>query len=406
MGYKILKKSFIIKIYKIKLRLKNKSKGIMKKNSIVEISELAFKNNLLQLKSLAKKSNSKIMAVVKSNAYGHGMILISKLSEKYGVNYLGVNSIEEAIEIRESGINLPILILGYVSLDNLKYVPEFDVEVVIYNIKNLKKLQKESELQNKISKIHLKIETGTNRQGIKIEKLPEILNFIGNLKNIKLGGIYTHFANIEDTTDHTYAMKQLNRFKDAINILNNKKDVLLHTACSAATILFPETHFSMVRTGISIYGLWPSNETFVSAKEKNLKINLKPVLTWKSLIAQIKEVKAGNYIGYGCTYKANRNIKIGIVPVGYYEGYFRSLSNRAYVLVKGKRAQIIGRICMNMMIVDLTEIKDVKIEDEVILIGKIGNEEISADYLANLAGTINYEIVTRISKHIPRILIK
>ncbi len=377
----------------------------MKTNSYIEISESAFCNNFTQLKKIALKNNSKIMAVVKSNGYGHGIILISKLAEKYGANYLGVNSIEEAIKIRENGINLPLLILGYVPFENLKYIADYGFEVVMYNLGNLKKLEEESKKLNKISKVHLKIETGTNRQGINIKELPEILEYFKNSKNITLKGIYTHFANIEDTTDHTYAMKQLGKFKEAIKIVDNNK-ILFHTACSAATILFPETHFCMVRTGISIYGLWPSNETFISAKEKKLEIKLKPVLTWKSLIAQVKEISSGSYVGYGCTFKANRKMKIGIIPVGYYEGYFRSLSNRAYVLVKGKRAQIIGRVCMNMMIVDLTEIEDVKIEDEVILIGKMGNEEISADYLAKLANTINYEIVTRIAPHLPRILVK
>ncbi len=371
--------------------------------STVEISETKFRENITQLKGLIG-TGTKLMAVVKSNAYGHGTLLISKLAQKYGADYLGVNSIEEAILIRENKINLPILILGYVPLKDIKYVAEYDFEVVMYNKENIEKLQRESEKINKKSKIHLKIETGTNRQGIFPEKLEEMLNFLSTKKNIELKGIYTHFANIEDTTDHSYAMKQLENFKKAINIVNNRH-LIFHTACSAATILFPETHFSMVRTGISLYGLWPSRETFISAKEKNLKIKLKPILKWKSIIAQIKEIPEGSFIGYGCTYKANRKLKIGIVPVGYFEGYPRALSNKSYVIVNGKRAQILGRICMNMMIVDLTEIENVKIEDEVVLIGKMGKEEITADYLANLSNTINYEIVTRISPHIPRILI-
>ncbi len=371
--------------------------------STVEISETKFRENITQLKGLIG-TGTKLMAVVKSNAYGHGILLISKLAQKYGADYLGVNSIEEAILIRENKINLPILILGYVPLKDIKYVAEYDFEVVMYNKENIEKLQRESEKINKKSKIHLKIETGTNRQGIFPEKLEEMLNFLSTKKNIELKGIYTHFANIEDTTDHSYAMKQLENFKKAINITNNRH-LIFHTACSAATILFPETHFSMVRTGISLYGLWPSRETFISAKEKKLNIKLKPILKWKSIIAQIKEIPEGSFIGYGCTYKANRKLKIGIVPVGYFEGYPRALSNKSYVIVNGKRAQILGRICMNMMIVDLTEIENVKIEDEVVLIGKMGKEEITADYLANLSNTINYEIVTRISPHIPRILI-
>jgi len=234
-----------------------------------------------------------------------------------------------------------------------------------------------------------------------------LAKLIKKYPQINIEGIYTHYANIEDTTNHSYARQQLKRFKEAIELLkkNGIKIPLKHTACSAAVILFPETYFDMVRLGISMYGLWPSPETFVSAKEKSRKLNLEPALTWKTKIAQIKQIKAGTPISYGLTERVSQDSKIAVLPIGYWDGYDRKLSGIGNVLIRGRRCKVLGRVCMNMIIVDVSHISDVKLEDEVVLLGKQESEEITADELAQKIGTINYEVVTRINPLIPRIVI-
>ncbi|MCP2604995.1 alanine racemase [Candidatus Aminicenantes bacterium AH-873-B07] len=381
----------------------------MKKEFIqwIEINSSAFKSNIDQFKNLIG-ANRKLLIVVKANAYGHGIIEISRLATNYGADWLGVNSIEEGLIIKENKIDLPILILGYVQLSDLSEVVENNFRLVVYNKETIKKLGEIASKKKKKVYIHIKLETGTHRQGIRKEELLPLIKLIKNYPYLFIEGISTHFANIEDTTNHTYAQKQLDKFNSCIKLLKtNKISIQIkHTACTAATILFPETYFDMVRVGIGIYGLWPSKETYLSCLLRGRKpVNLKPILTWKTKIAQIKNVPEGSFIGYGCTYKTTRPTKLAVLPVGYYDGYDRKLSNSSYVLIKGKRAPLRGRVAMNMITVDITDIPGVKLEDEVVLLGNQGNEIISAEYLASLCGTINYEIVTRINPSIPRIVL-
>ncbi len=369
----------------------------------VEISKKALRNNIQQFRELIGVKVG-LMAVVKANAYGHGLIGVAKIAIKSGASWLGVDSIDEAIEIRKAGINAPILIMGYTLLSRLKDVVKYDLRQVVYNQETIKKLGKISS-RHKI-KVHLKVETGTSRQGLEKEELLKLVKFIKKYPKIEIEGIYTHYANIEDTTDHSYARLQLKRFKEAVDLLekNGIKIPIKHTACSAATILFPETYFDMVRLGISMYGLWPSKETLVSAKEKNRRIKLEPVLIWKTKIAQIKKVMAGAPISYGLTERIYRNSKIAVLPVGYWDGYDRKLSGVANVLIRGKRCRVLGRVCMNMIMVDVSHVPNIKAEDEAVLLGKQGSETVSAEELAQKIGTINYEVVTRINPLIPRIV--
>ena len=223
-----------------------------------------------------------------------------------------------------------------------------------------------------------------------------------------LEGISSHFANIEDTTDHSYAGLQLENFRRNLERLTEAgiKIPLRHMSCSAAAMLFPKTHFEMVRVGIGVYGLWPSRETYVSClMAKKEPIQLRPVLSWKARVAQLKTVPAGAFVGYGCTYRATRRLRLALAPVGYYDGYPRQLSNVAYVLVKEKRAPLRGRVAMDFIALDVTDIPGVKREDEVVLLGKEGAETLTADTLAGWAGTINYEIVARLNPEIPRIVV-
>jgi len=371
----------------------------------VEINKKVLQSNIRQFQELIGKKVM-LMAVVKANAYGHGLIEIAKIAVNSGADWLGVDSVDEAINLRKAGIKTPILILGYTLLSRLKDVVKYDLRQTVYNKETVQGLALNNK-KVKPLKIHLKIETGTSRQGLEKEELLELAKFINKFPNIEIEGAHTHYANIEDTTDHSYAQQQLERFKQAIELLekNKIKIPIKHTACSAAIILFPETYFDMVRLGISMYGLWPSRETFVSAKEKGRKLNLEPALTWKTKIAQIKQVKAGTPISYGLTERVSNNSKIAVLPVGYWDGYDRKLSGIGNVLIKGKRCKVLGRVCMNMIMVDVSHIPDIKLENEVVLLGKQGKEEITADELAQKIGTINYEIITRINPLIPRIII-
>lgn len=372
----------------------------------VEISKRALKSNICQFQKLI--GNVSLMAVVKSNAYGHGLVEVAKIVNEVhpangGTTWFGVDSIDEAMKLKKAGINSPILILGYTLESRLKDVVKYNVRQVVYNKETIIELGK----INKKVKVHLKIETGTSRQGLEKEQILDFVKLIKKYPCIEIEGIYTHFANIEDTTSYGFAEKQLNKFKEVVNLLekNNIKVPIKHTACTAATILFPETYFNLVRVGIGAYGLWPSKETFISAKNEHKKIILEPVLGWKTRIAQIKNIKAGTAISYGLTEKVFKNSKIAIIPVGYYDGYDRRLSGIGNVLIRGKRCKVLGRICMNMMIVDISHVANAKAEDEVVLIGKQDGENIAVEEIALKSGTINYETVARINPLIPRIIV-
>ncbi len=367
----------------------------------VELDSKAPDHNV---KELRKNTQKEVLfcAVVKSNAYGHGVAQILKLLPS--ADWFAVNSLEEGIELRELGVQKPVLLLGHVSLARLKEAARAHLRLSVYNRETLTALSRLKAREDPVP-VHLNVETGTGRQGVLIEDLPSFVREIQNTKNAVLEGVSTHFANIEDTLNHEYAEHQLTAFGEALSIIEKtmEKPRIVHTACTAAAILFPKTHFNMLRAGIGIYGLWPSRETYLSTLMGQLPVpDLKPVLSWKTRIAQIKTVKEGSYIGYGCTYKTTRETRLGVLPVGYADGYDRKMGNTAYVLVKGKRAPVIGRVCMNLCMIDVTDIPDVKLEDEVVLLGKSGEETITAETMAGWAGTINYEIVTRINPSLER----
>jgi len=372
----------------------------------VEIDAASFRQNVEAFRSRLGKTE--LMPVIKSNAYGHGLLPIARLAESLGINWFGVNSVEEGISLRQAGFQQKILVLGYVPLTQAKLAVEYDLRVVVYNPENIRALAEAARRQKKKVYLHLKVETGTNRQGIPIKKIGNIWREIKKHPQLVLEGLSSHFANIEDTTDDYYPKFQLENFRQAVDWFK-QRDInvpLRHMSCSAASILFPETHFELARVGIGLYGLWPSKETMVSCRLRGQEaLRLKPVLSWRARVAQVKNVARGAYVGYGCTYRTTRPTRLAVIPVGYYDGYDRSLSNAAYVLIRGKRAPVRGRVCMNFFMVDVTDIPGVKLEDQVTLIGKDGRDKITADQLATLAGTINYEIVSRINPSIPRVVV-
>ena len=372
----------------------------------VEVDASAIRWNIEQFRK--RLGPVSLGAVVKANAYGHGIREVSAVAREAGVEWLCVNNVDEADTLRGEGHTGPVLVMGYTPLDRLEAVVDLDLRPVVYNLHTVRRLDELARKQDRRVRVHLKVETGTQRQGIREEVLPDFVAWVRGAEGLELEGVTTHFANIEDTTDHSYANKQLECFDRLVEIIRSSGEQVpvRHAACSAAVLLFTRTHLDLARIGISLYGLWPSRETYVSCLEEGQPtLELRPALTWKTRVAQVKDVPEESFVGYGCTYRTSRLSRIAVLPVGYYEGYDRGLSGVAHVLVRGRRAPVRGRVCMNMCMVDVTDIPGVALEDEVVLLGSQGNERVSAEQLAGWCGTISYEIVSRIHNALPRLVV-
>ncbi len=363
-----------------------------------EIDLLAITHNLKEMRRVTDKK-AKIMAIVKANAYGHGAAQISRAVLAAGADYLGVAILDEALELKNAGINAPILILGYTPSEQVAEAVRQDITLTVYNNEGARVVSEAAAILNKKAKVHIKIDTGMGRLGFLTNKDigPEIKE-IASLPGLELEGMFTHFA-VSDIIDKEYSKKQFEKF---IMIDNQLKKLgvnipIRHLANSAAIIDLPQFHADMVRAGISLYGLYPSGEVLKD------KINLRPALSFKARVANVKTVPAGTSISYGRTYITDKETKIATIPVGYADGYTRLLSNKAHVLIRGARVPVIGRICMDQFMVDVSTIPKVEIGDEVVLIGRQGEQEITADELAEILGTINYEIVCMVSHRVPRV---
>jgi alanine racemase len=370
----------------------------------VEINKENLLNNVAQFRERIGVG-VKLSVAVKANAYGHGMKEVATVIDPV-VDFFCVDSIDEALELKVVATK-PILILGYTLFSRLEEVVANGFHQVVANIETLEKLSEISKNKNREAFVHLKIETGTSRQGIWLNDLENFLNVFKGNSLLKLAGVSTHFANIEDTTDDFYSKLQRETYKKAVMFIELRgfQKFIKHTACSAAAVLFPETYFDMIRLGIGLYGLWSSTETQVVAAEKNIKIQLKPVLTWKTRVAHIKTLPAGTPVSYGCTEKVSMPTKVAVLPVGYYDGYDRGLSSLGNVIIKDERCKILGRVCMNMCVVDVNHIENLNLEDEVILLGRGVSENVSAEEMAKKINTINYEVVTRINSVIKRFVV-
>ena len=371
----------------------------------IELSEKALAKNIAGLSRLA--GGRKIAASVKANAYGHGLEpMVQMLGRHREVEYLTVHSVQEAQHCREYGWDRRIMLLGPAPFDSLEAIIEHDLEPMIFTKEALRRLGTISNKTKTAVRTHLKLETGTHRQGVPEQELESYAQIYKKYPYLgKPYGAAMHFANIEDTTSHEYAQEQLNRFNRAVKRMTalGLKPSIRHTACSAALILFEKTRFELVRPGISVYGHWPSKETYLSYRLEGGSNNIfEPVLTWKTRVTQIKKVPANSFVGYGCTYRTTAPSRLAVLPVGYSDGYDRGLSNLAYVLIRGRRAPVRGRVCMNLMMVDITNIPGVKLQEPVTLIGDESSESLSAEQLAAWAGSINYEILARLSGHLER----
>jgi alanine racemase len=381
-----------------------------------EIDPDALEHNIRALRSHVG-SQTLLAPAVKSNGYGHGTLIAARAFLRGGADWLCVHQVSEARRLREAGLTCPLYVFGPITLDEVPEIISLDLRAVVYSIAHIERYASlASRDPTRPVRLHLKLETGNHRQGVAIEEAKELARRIIASPHLRLEGISSHFANIEDTTDHTYADRQWALFNQGAELVACMIDdadarrgerappLMRHVANSAATILWPDRAMSLARVGISAYGLWPSTETLSVARYTHSEvISLKPALTWKAQVSQVKRVGEGEKVGYGCTFTTTRPSLIAVLPVGYYEGYDRGLSNLAHVLIRGRRAPVRGRVCMNMTMVEVTDIPDVQFGDEAILLGASGREQITAEQIASWANTINYEVITRIAGHIPRV---
>lgn len=360
-----------------------------------EIDLKAVEHNFKQVRKVSGR-NIKVMAVVKANAYGHGTVEVSRVLERLGVDYLGVATTDEALRLRDHGIKAPILILGHVLPTEVKTAIERGITLTISSDELTSAIKKATSDGKKKARVHIKIDTGMGRIGVWHE---EAMHFIKNLAgagNIIVEGIYTHFSSVG--RDDFFTAYQFESFEKVLSKLESF-DInipLKHTANSIATVDMKHSHLNLVRPGLVIYGMYPK------ASFQKI-INLKPAMALKTKIVFIKDTPPGRSISYGRTYVTQKHTKIATLPIGYADGYARSLSNKAEVLVRGRRAPVVGKVTMDQTMIDVGHIKDVKVGDEVVLIGRQGRDEIRAEKLARLAGTIAYETVCSISNRVPRI---
>ncbi len=345
------------------------------------------------------EAKTRLMVILKADGYGHGAVPIAKALSDMAVDCFGVAILEEGIELRKAGIDKPILVLGYTPKGQYQKLVEYDITQTIFQYNTAKELSEEALRQGKTAKIHIKIDTGMSRIGFfdDTDSIEEVKK-IAELKGIEIEGIFSHFA-CADEEDKTSANRQLKKFLDFTEELD-KEGIhipIKHIANSAAIIDIPEARLDMVRSGISTYGLYPSEDV------KKDAIALKPAMEIKSHVSYVKEVETGVGVSYGSTYITGRKTKIATIPVGYGDGYPRQLSSKGRVLIHGMSAPIIGRVCMDQFMVDVTDIPEVNQGDMVTLIGRDKDEFISVEEVANMSYSFNYEFICNVGKRIPRI---
>ncbi len=379
----------------------------MHTNSIIELNQTAFQKNIAFLRATFGKK-VQISSVVKGNAYGHGVKEFVSMAYENGQTHFSVFDVQEAkAVIAELSDKVTVMIMGLVQDEDLEWVINNKVEFFVFDKSRLIKAGKTAKKLQKKAILHVEIETGMNRTGFDKNELKTVMAFLKKEKeHLVFKGLCTHYAGAESIANYYRVDKQIKKFEEIYQLFakNDLKPEIRHSACSAASIMFPETRMDMVRIGIMQYGLWPSPEVFVTyLNSKKNKIDpLQRVITWKSTIMSVKKVNIGDFIGYGTTFMAKRKMKIAVVPIGYCHGYSRSLSNQGRVLIHGQRCIVVGSVNMNMMIVDVTDIDTAKKNDDVVLIGSQNELTVSVASFSDFSNQLNYELLTRISKTIPR----
>lgn len=374
----------------------------------VDIDLGALARNVRALKGLLL-SGTQFMATVKANAYGHGAIEVARTALKNGADCLAVARISEAVELKGAGFDVPILLFGDVLPEQVPFLIAHDIRITLTCLETARLIADKARDMGKFLKVHVEVDTGMGRLGVLHDQLvtpgdisdqswksvDEILE-IHRLKGLEIEGLYTHMANA-DARDKAHTRQQLDRFKTLVAKLKEKglTPPVLHGANSAAMIEMPDSHFQMVRPGIAIYGLWPSDEM------DQTRITLEPVMSIRSKIIHLKTVSKGFKISYGSTHVTQIPTRIATVPIGYADGYSRLLSSRGQMLVRGIKAQITGRVCMDFTMIDVGHIPDCALGDEVVIMGSQGEEKITANNIADTIGTINYEVVASLTKRMP-----
>ena len=363
-------------------------------NTYVQIDLDAIRDNL---RSVRAKSGTDVMAVVKADAYGHGAVQVARHLEA-DCSFFGVSSVAEALELRQAGLKKPILILGHTPVEGFSRAVDLQIRIAIFKWSDALELSRVAQIQGKTAHIHLAVDTGMSRIGFEAtQESADICARIAGLPGLHIEGLFSHFATA-DCADLNRAREQAARF-DAFHTMLLDRGLVIpirHLNNSAGLMNFT-TQYDLVRSGIVTYGLYPSDEV-----DPGL-LPLKPALSWYSRISHIKLLPPGREISYGGTYITDRPTRVATVTVGYADGYFRSLSGRFYVLIRGKRAPILGRVCMDQMMVDVTDIPDVSLADRVTLVGTDGDETITAEQIAAEAGSFNYEFICSIGRRVPRI---
>lgn len=377
------------------------------KRTWAEISLDAIAHNFNEIKSKIN-NKSKICCVIKADGYGHGAAELAGEYARLGADFFAVSNIDEGIEIRNAGCSLPMVILGYTPVTEAARLSQYNISQAVFCLDYARELSQECIRQNCRCKIHIKIDTGMSRIGFMCQKFPrdnysiEEIKEAAGLTNLDLEGLFTHFCVSDEGIDgRKFTEEQYENFKYVCNILKNSglKIDYVHCANSGAIEDYPETYGDMVRAGIILYGLSPSSKL-------SGKLDLIPAMTLKTSVAYVKELKAGASVSYGRTFTAEKDMKIATVPIGYADGYIRQNINNGYMMVNGKKAKIVGRICMDQTMLDVTGIEDVRIGDEVTVFGTGKNGEPTADTIAQNTGTINYEVVCIVGKRVPRIYYK
>ncbi len=372
---------------------------------VISVEEVVRPTRLeIDLKTLAANYNNikrhvapaKMMPVLKANAYGHGIVRIAQLMEKLCADCIGVAVLEEGILLREEGIKTPILVLGGIWGNQIPLFFKHDLTITASSIEKLNQIDEIAAQMKVKAKVHLKIDTGMERIGVHYYNAEKFLEASLKCSNIEIEGVYSHFANSDDT-DLTFSFLQLERFQEALKFFekHSLKMPVRHISKSGSILQMPVANLDMVRPGILLYGVYPSSESRRS-------INVTPASTWKSLVVYFKVIKADHPVGYGLSWKSDHDVRAVTVPVGYGDGYFRSMSNKAEVLIRGKRYPVIGRISMDQIVVNI-ENDSAYNGDEVILFGSDGGNKITVEELADWAGTIPYEILTNINTRVPRV---
>jgi alanine racemase len=365
----------------------------------IEVDLDAIMHNIKEFRRYLPQ-RTRVMAVVKADGYGHGAVPVARAALEAGASHLAVAFVDEGVELRQAGIDAPILVLGYTPPHAVGYALRNGLTLTVYRSEILEAVEQEAVRLGVTARVHVKVDTGMGRLGVLPEEVSPRLAQVEGLDHVEVEGIFTHYATADEEEDD-YARFQLQRFTDVVNQVRKRHNIpLVHIANSAGAIQLPEGAFDMVRIGISMYGFYPSAEV------KRDTVNLRQALSLKCRVAHVKKPPRGTGVSYGKTYTVSGQEWIAVLPVGYADGINRHLSNAGHVLVKGKRVPIVGRICMDQLMIQVTDVMPVQVGDEVVIYGQQGGERITVDEVASFLKTISYEVVCALSHRLPRFYIK